>query len=145
MSKIFVNLVVKDVSVSAEFWTRLGFGSNPQFSDERSTNVILSDDIFLMLLERSRFADFVTGPVGDPTSGTSALYALSRDSREAVDELADAALAAGASPWKPAMDHGFMYGRSFQDPDGHVWELMWMDPAVAAGGVPDQQEAPVGA
>ena len=130
---LFVNLPVRDVQVAAAFWATLGFSSDPRFRDERTTNVVLEDGVVVMLLERSRFAEFVTGPVADPAAGTGALYALSADSRDAVDALADQALLAGAAPWKPAQDHGFMYGRSFADPDGHVWEVTWMDvPAAAA-------------
>ena len=130
---LFVNLPVRDVQAAAAFWAELGFASNPAFCDERTSNVVIDDNIVVMLLERSRFAEFVTGAVANPAAGTAALYALSADSRDAVDTLADRALAAGASAWKPAQDHGFMYGRSFADPDGHVWEVMWMDVAAAAG------------
>lgn len=142
--KIFVNLPVRSAAASAAFWNGLGYPTNPQFADERTSNVVLSDDIFLMLLEPERFADFITGPIADPTAATGALYALSADSREAVDALADGALAAGGSAWQPPMDQGFMYGRSFRDLDGHVFEVVWMDPAVVAGGVPDQA-VPAGA
>jgi uncharacterized protein len=129
---IFVNLPVRDVQAAAAFWAELGFSADPRFTGERTTNVVLSDEVVVMLLERPLFAEFVTGPVADPAAGTGALFAVSVDSRDAVDALADKALLAGASPWKPAQDHGFMYGRSFADPDGHVWEAMWMDVAEAA-------------
>ena len=132
MTMLFVNLPVRDVQASAAFWAGLGFGTNPQLCDERTTNVVIDDNIVVMLLERSRFQDFVTGEIADPAAGTSALYCLSADSRDAVDSLADRALAAGASAWKPAQDMGFMYGRSFADLDGHVWEVMWMGVAAAA-------------
>ena len=129
---LFVNLPVRDVRTAAAFWAELGFSANPQFRDEHTSNVVIDDNIVVMLLERSRFQDFVTGPIADPAVGTGALYGLSAESRAAVDELADKALAAGAAPWKPAQDHGFMYGRSFADLDGHVWEVMWMDVEAAA-------------
>ncbi len=130
MTMVFINLPVRDVSASAAFWSALGFGTNPQFSDERTTNVIISESIVLMLLERSRFRDFVTGTIADPRESTGVLHALSAGSREEVDALADAALAAGGSAWLPPQDHGFMYGRSFADPEGHVFEVLWMDPAA---------------
>jgi predicted lactoylglutathione lyase len=83
-----------------------------------------------MLLTRDRFADFVTGEVGDPSQATTVLNCLSADSREDVDAMVSTAIAAGGKPWQPAQDHGFMYGSSFTDPDGNVWEVMWMDPAA---------------
>ena len=129
---LFVNLPVRDVQAAAAFWAELGFAYDPRFCDERTTNVVLDDGVVVMLLEHSLFQEFVTGPVADPAAGTGALYAMSTDSRGAVDALADKALLAGASPWKPAQDHGFMYGRSFADPDGHVWEVLWTDVAAAA-------------
>ncbi|NHC16156.1 VOC family protein [Motilibacter deserti] len=135
MTMIFVNLPVKDVKASAAFWSALGYGRNEQFCDEQTTNVILDDNIFLMLLQHARFTDFLPAgtSIADGAAGTRALYALSADSREAVDALVDKALSAGGSDWMPAQDHGFMYGRSFRDLDGHVFEVMWMDPAVASG------------
>lgn len=129
---LFVNLPVRNVRAAAAFWAELGFAANPQFCDEQTSNVVVADDIVVMLLERSRFQDFVPGPIADPAAATGALYCLSADSRDAVDALADRALAAGAAAHKPAQDHGFMYGRSFADLDGHVWEVMWMDVAAAA-------------
>ena len=145
MTMLFVNLPVRDVRAAAAFWAELGFTCNAQFCDESTTNVVIDDNIVVMLLDRARFQDFVTGPVADPAAGTAVLHALSADSREDVDSLVDRALAAGASDWKPAQDHGFMYGRSFADPEGHVWEVMWMDPAVAAGQAgTDEQLAPAG-
>ena len=136
--KIFVNLPVRSAAASAAFWNGLGYPTNPLFADERTSNVVLAEDIVLMLLEHSRFADFVTGPIADPAAGTGALYALSADSREAVDALVDGALAAGGSAWLRPTDHGFMYARSFRDLDGHVFEVLWMDPVVAGGGTPEQ-------
>ena len=142
MRMIFVNLPVQDVTASRAFWTALGFEADERFSDERTVAVPLADAIVVMLLERSRFADFVTGPVADPRQGTGALHALSADSREEVDALADRALAAGAGTWLPPQDHGIMYGRSFQDPDGHVWEVIWMDvEAMLSGGAPEMSAA----
>lgn len=133
MTMIFVNLPVQDVNASAAFWSALGYARNEQFCDEQTTNVVLDDNIFLMLLHTSRFQDFVPGQIAPAGAGARALYALSAESREGVDTLVDKAFAAGATEWMPAQDHGFMYGRSFRDLDGHVFEVMWMDPAVASG------------
>jgi predicted lactoylglutathione lyase len=129
MRQIFINLPVKDNSKARAFYAALGFAHNPQFSDENTTCVVISDTIYVMLLQTERFKDFLAGPMHDPATGTSALLAISCDSREAVDAIHAAALAAGGSAWRDTQDYGFMYGRSFRDPDGHVWEPMWMDPA----------------
>ncbi|HLG09601.1 MAG TPA: VOC family protein [Gaiellaceae bacterium] len=128
--KIFVNLGVKDLARSVEFFAKLGFSFDPRFTDESATCMIVSDEAYVMLLVESRFQDFTTKDLADPTTQTEAILAVSAESREQVDELADAALAAGGSPANDPMDHGFMYGRSFDDPDGHIWEVIWMDPAA---------------
>jgi hypothetical protein len=127
---IFVNLPVTDVAASRAFYTALGFSVNEQFSDDASVSVVVSDTIFLQLLSRERFASFLPEgrQAGDPHR-TTAMHALSCDSREEVDELVQKALGAGGGAWRPAEDHGYMVGGSFTDPDGHVWEVMWMDPA----------------
>ena len=130
---IFVNLPVADLAASRAFYAALGFGFNEQFSDDGATYAVVEQNIALMLLTRPRFEDFLAGPIGDPQTATSVLVALSADSREEVDRLADAALAAGGTPWKDAQDHGFMYGRSFRDPSGNVLEVMWMDAAAVTG------------
>ncbi|MDJ1130970.1 VOC family protein [Streptomyces iconiensis] len=130
---IFVNLPVKDLEVSKKFFTELGFSFNPQFTDDSCACLVISDTIFSMLLDEKRFADFATKPLPDRAATTGALLCLSAESREKVDELADAALAAGGSTAKEPQDHGMMYGRSFLDPDGHHWEVMWMDPAAIEG------------
>ena len=128
--KIFVNLGVKDLARSVEFFAKLGFSFDPRFTDGSATCMIVSDEAYVMLLVESRFQDFTTKDLADPTTQTEAILAVSAESREQVDELADAALAAGGSPANDPMDHGFMYGRSFDDPDGHIWEVIWMDPAA---------------
>jgi hypothetical protein len=130
---IFVNLPVSDVERAKAFFTALGYTTNPQFSDENSAAVVFSDTIYAMLLGESRFKDFTPRPVADARTSTEAIIALGAESREKVDEIADAALANGGSAVMDPQDHGFMYGRSFADPDGHIWEVMWMDPAVASG------------
>jgi predicted lactoylglutathione lyase len=127
---IFVNLPVVDLDRAKAFYAALGFGFNEQFSDDKTASVVISDHIVVMLLTRDRFADFVPGAVGDPARATTVLNALSVDSREEADDLLARALGAGGKPWRPAQDHGFMYGTSFADPDGHVWETVWMDPAA---------------
>ena len=129
MRMVFLNLPVADLAASRAFYAGLGFSFNDQFSDERTTSVVVDENIVVMLLTRERFADFVTGPIGDPSAATTQLTALSAGSREEADDLLARALASGGKPWKPAQDHGFMYGVSFTDPDGHVWEVMWMDPS----------------
>jgi hypothetical protein len=126
--KIFVNLAVKDLQRSVDFFTKLGFSFNAQFTDESATSMIISEDAYVMLLVHDRFKDFTRKPIVDSHAQTEVLLALSAESREAVDEMVNAALAAGGSPANDPQDHGFMYGWSFQDPDGHIWEVMWMDP-----------------
>lgn len=128
--KIFVNLAVEDLDTSVEFFTKLGFSFDPRFTDENASCMIVSDEAYVMLLAESRFKDFTKKDLADPTTQTEAILAVSAESREQVDELADAALEAGGSPANDPMDHGFMYGRSFNDPDGHLWEVIWMDPSA---------------
>ena len=128
--KIFVNLAVNDLDRSVEFFTKLGFTFDPRFTDETATCMIVSDEAFVMLLVENRFKDFTKKELSDPTTQTEAIIALSAESREQVDELAERALGAGGSPANDPMEMGFMYGRSFQDPDGHLWEVFWMDPSA---------------
>ena len=125
--EIYVNLPVKDLERAKRFYNDLGFETKPEFSDDTATNAMISEHIVVMLLTEQRFKDFITGEIADATKTTEVLNALSADSREAVDGLADKALAAGAQPWRDPMNEGPMYGRSFQDPDGHVWEVFHMD------------------
>ena len=133
MRSIFVNLPVTDLARARAFYAGLGFGFNEQFSDERTASVVIEENIVVMLLTRDRFAEFLPGPIGDPAQATSVMNALSASSRAEVDDLLARALASGGKPWQPAQDHGFMYGTSFTDPDGNVWEAMWMDPAMVQG------------
>lgn len=129
---IFVNLPVNDRDRAKAFYEALGFRFNEQFSDDRCASFWIEENIAVMLLTRDRFADFVSGQVGDPSQATAVLNCLSAGSRQEVDDLVGTAIAAGGKPWLPAQDHGFMYGSSFADPDGNVWEVMWMDPAAVA-------------
>lgn len=130
---IFVNLPVKDLEASKAFWGKLGYSFNEQFTDEHAACLVFSDTIYAMLLTEQRFKDFTRKEIADARATTEAIIALSADSREKVDELADAALAAGGSPANDPQDYGSMYGRSFQDPDHHLWEVMWMDPSAVQG------------
>ncbi|HWH93990.1 MAG TPA: VOC family protein [Baekduia sp.] len=131
---LFLNLPVAELPASIAFFTHLGFTFDPRFTDESATCMVVSDQAYVMLLQRDRFADFATKPVADATQTTEALVCVSAADRAEVDAFADAALAAGGTPAKEPMDHGFMYGRSFNDLDGHHWEVMWMDPAAVAAG-----------
>jgi predicted lactoylglutathione lyase len=124
---IFVNLPVSDLAASRAFYTGLGFSVNEMFSDDSAVSIVVSDTIVLMLLTRERFGDFVTGPVGDPRAATTSNSCLSADSPQEVDDLVSRALASGGGEWLPRMQEGPMYGHSFTDPDGHVWEVLHMD------------------
>jgi predicted lactoylglutathione lyase len=137
---MFLNLPVADLPASIAFFTALGFTFDPRFTDETGTCMVVSDQAYVMLLQRERFAEFTTRPVADATQSTEALVCVSAADRADVDAFADAALAAGGTPAKEPMDHGFMYGRSFNDLDGHHWEVMWMDPAAVEAG-PQEYEA----
>ena len=129
MRMIFVSLPVRDLTASAAFFTELGFELNPAFSDDRSACVVVDQNIFVMLLREERFKDFINGEISDPTT-TETLICLSADSRTHVDETIARAIAAGGKPWKPTLEQGPMYGGSFQDLDGHVWELIHMDQSL---------------
>ena len=127
---IFVNLPVKDLKKSIEFFTRLGFSFNPQFTDVTATCMIVSDNIFVMLLTHPKFAGFTPKPICDATQATEVLVALDCNSRDEVDEMVRKAVAAGGSTYNAPQDHGFMYAHGFQDLDGHIWEVFYMDPAA---------------
>ena len=140
---LFVNVPVKDVSASIAFFTAIGFEFDPKFTDDNCACLIVSEQAYVMLLDEARFADFTTKPTADARTSTEALLCVSAEDRAGVDALADAALAAGASPAKDPMDYGFMYGRSFQDLDGHHWEVMWMSAEAVEQGPADMAQAPV--
>ena len=131
---LFLNLPVADLAASRHFFSRLGFEFDERFCDESATCMVVSEQAYVMLLQRQRFAEFVSRPVADPATATALTVAVSAESRDAVDAFAAAALAAGAAPAKEPQDYGFMYGRSFHDLDGHLWEVMWMDPVAAEKG-----------
>lgn len=128
-TKIFVNLPVKDLDTSKAFFAKLGFTFNPQFSDETAACMVISDDIFAMLLTHPKFKQFTSREIADAHKTTEVLTCLSRDTREEVDQMVEKAIASGGSKARDPQDHGFMYERSFCDPDGHIWELVWMNPA----------------
>jgi len=141
MRMIFVNLPVSDLDRAKRFYEALGFSINPRFTDDTAACVVVSETIYVMLLTHAKFADFVTGEIADAKAAAGAIYCLSEESREAVSAFKARALAAGARPWKPDLDYGFMFGASFQDLDGHVWEVMWMDAKAAAEGPPQPDAA----
>lgn len=129
-TKIFVNLPVKNLEKTKEFFSKLGYTFNPQFTDEKAACMVISEDIYAMLLTEPFFKGFIPNKeVADTSKTKEVLVALSTDSRQQVDELVDKAIAAGGKQFREPEDHGFMYARSFEDLDGHVWEVIWMDPA----------------
>ena len=126
-SMIFVNIPVRDLAASMAYYKALGFEHNPDFTDETAACIVISDTIFVMVLTHAKFKEFSPLPIPDPKAETQALYALSRDSRDAVDAIADAGLKAGGREVRDRQDMGFMYSRAVADVDGHVWEYVWMD------------------
>ena len=128
-TKIFVNLPVQELGRSVEFFTKLGYSFNPQFTDENATCMIVSEDIYVMLLVKPFFQSFTKKEICDTATSSEVIITLSADSKEQVDELVQKAIDAGAAYSEPK-DHGFMYQRAFHDPDGHHWEVFWMDPGT---------------
>jgi predicted lactoylglutathione lyase len=131
---LFVNLPVADVERSRAFFAALGFSCNPTFTDETTACLLVGEQASVMLLSREKFAEFAKLPIADPQTHTLALYCFSVSSRDEVDAVSAAALAAGGSEADDAEDYGFMYSRSFFDLDGHGWQVMWVDPAAAEQG-----------
>lgn len=130
-SKIFVNLPVKDLERSKLFFGKLGYSFNPRFTDDTAACMVISDSIYAMLLTEAKFKQFTPKTIADASTTTEVLVALSMDSKDRVNQMMDAAIAAGATEVRDPEDHGFMYGRAFNDPDGHIWEIFWMDPRTA--------------
>ncbi len=128
-TNIFVNLPVADLEASKTFFGKLGFTFNAQFTDETAAAMVIDENIFSMLLTHEKFAQFTPKTIADARTTSEVLIALSRDSKEAVIELFDKAIAAGATETRPGDDYGFMMSRAFSDLDGHIWEIMWMDPS----------------
>ena len=139
---IFVNLPVADLGRSRGFLEALGAINEPKFTDASAACMQLSDSIFVMLLTHEKFKQFTPRPIADATVGSEVLLCLSADNREQVDSSVERAVSAGgtADPG-PKQDYGVMYGRSVADPDGHIWEIMWMDPAAAEAGASAVEEA----
>lgn len=126
--KIFVNIAIGDMQKSQAFFKQLGFTFNPQFTNDQGACMVISDDIYAMLLTRDFFKGFTDKPLVDPKQATEVLICLSCESRAEVDDLVARARAAGASVPREPQDHGFMYGHGFEDLDGHIWELVYMVP-----------------
>lgn len=126
-TKIFVNLPVKDLKKSIAFFTKLGFTFNPQFTDENATCMIIGQDIFAMLLVEKFFKTFTTKQIADATKSTEAIVALSLESRAKVDEMIKKVKEAGGREYREPQDYGWMYGRAFEDADGHIWEVFYAD------------------
>jgi uncharacterized protein len=127
VSKIFINLPVKDLKMSIDFFTKLGFSFNPKFTDDKAACLVISDTIYAMLLTRKFFKSFTNKTIPNPSTHTEAIFALEVDSKAKVNDFAEKALKAGGSEALEASDYGFMFGRSFYDLDGHMWEVFWMD------------------
>jgi uncharacterized protein len=127
MRMIFVNLPVKDLSASQAFFSALGFEFNADYSDADAACMVVAENIFVMLLVEKRFKDFINDEIADASSTTETITCLSVDNKDEIDETIARAIAAGGKPWKPAMNEGPMHGGSFQDLDGHVWELLYME------------------
>jgi uncharacterized protein len=128
-TKIFVNLPVKNLNNSVEFFTKLGFKFDPKFTDETATCMIVAEDIFVMLLTETMFQTFTPKKICDATKSTEVLVCLTADSREKVNDMVRKAVAAGGTTYNEPQDHGFMYGHGFEDLDGHIWELICMEPS----------------
>ncbi len=137
ISKIFVNLPVRDLKRSVEFFTKLGFTFDQRFTNEEATCMIVSEDIFVMLLTEAKFKTFTPNPICDARKATEVLVCLSMESRAAVDDRVREAVAAGANTYSEPQDYGFMYSHGFQDLDGHIWELVYME----SGAVEQSQAA----
>lgn len=133
-TKIFVNLPVKDLKKSMEFFGKLGFSFNPQFTDETAACMVVAEGIFVMLLTHNKFKIFTPKQICDATQSTEVLVALSAENREGADDLVRKAVAAGGTTYNKPQDYGFMYGHGFQDLDGHIWETFYMNPEAIKQG-----------
>jgi predicted lactoylglutathione lyase len=136
-SQIFINLPVKELERSLNFYTKMGFTNNPQFSDDSGKCMVFSDEIFVMLLTHEKFKAFITRPITDVSKTTSALFSISVESLDRVNEISDNALSGGGKEPVEAKDYGFMQQRTIEDPDGHIWEIFYMDMSK----FPQNQEA----
>lgn len=138
---MFVNLPVEDLAASRAFYAALGYTFDENFSGEQNTTVKISDTLYVVLLTRPYFSTYITTEVADAHTTTETMLGLTAETRDGVDELVDRAFAAGGSAARETHDYGFMYTRSFCDPDGHFWEIFWMDPAAAQDGPPERFSA----
>lgn len=134
VSKIFVNLPVKDLDKSMTFFEAVGFSFNPQFTDKTAACMVMGNDMYAMLLTHDKVKEFSKKQIADAHKTTEVLTALAVESKGKVNELADKALKVGAKETYPPKDYGFMFTRSFEDPDGHIWEVFWMDETQAQAG-----------
>lgn len=138
---IFVNLPVANLAAARAFYEAIGFTNNPQFTDETAACMVLTETIHVMLLTHEKFAQFTPKAIADAKTVSEVLICVSEQSREAVDAITEKALAAGGKEPREPQDYGFMYGRSFEDLDGHIWEPMWMDMAAATQAMAAPAEA----
>jgi len=129
-TKIFVNLPVKDLKRSMEFFTKLGYKFNPQFTDETAACMIISEDIYVMLLTKAKFKEFTPKAICNAMKSTEVLVCLSCESRDKVNDMVSKAVAAGGTTYAQSKDYGFMVQHGFQDLDGHIWELIYMEPST---------------
>src|SRR3989344_1630684 len=132
--QIFVNLPVKDLNKTIKFFTKLGFKFNPKFTDENATCMIIGKNIFVMLLVERFFKTFIKKEIANASKTTEVLLALTAESREEVDEMISKVIGAGGKETREAQDHGWMYGRAFEDLDWHIWEIFYMDESKMPGG-----------
>jgi len=132
-TKIFVNLPVQDLPKAMEFFNKLGFGFNQQFTDATAACMVVSDDIYVMLLTHPKFKEFTPKAICNAATSNEVIVCLSCENRSKVDDLVSKAVAAGGTTYSETKDYGFMYQRSFQDLDGHLWELIYMDPSFVKG------------
>ena len=140
-TQIFINLPVKNLEASKEFYTALGYTINEQFTNEQAACIVISEEIFVMILTHEFFKGFTGKAIADATNTTEVLNCLSAESRDAVDELVRKAVAAGGTAPRQPQDHGWMYGHGFEDLDGHIWEVGYMDMEALAAGAMESAEA----
>ena len=129
-TKIFVNLPVTDLRKSIAFYESLGYKMNPQFTDDTASCIVISEEIYVMLLTHPKFSEFTSLPIGDAKKQTAVIIALDAENKAAVNDMIDRAVRNGGSEPRAAQDYGFMYSRAFADPDGHMWEMFWMEPSA---------------
>lgn len=134
MTHIFVNIPTNDLDKAKSFYTALGADINPLFTDENAACIVWDENVFFMVLTKEYLGTFTDKPIADPKTTAQALIGLSRESREDVDKIVEAGLAAGGTEPKEAQDYGFMYSRDLEDPDGNILEFIFMDPAAAEQG-----------